>query len=211
MEIEEVNRVGSCLTWGQRSFLIHQWSSGHRHRSRADPQCYLCLEKLKFEGVGLGSAERNHAAPQPVRIHRPWQQVALAVQGANAMRRLRVTACSCMLLERLEPTSSSLPQPFPSVIEGVIKLPGRAVCSQLTPRRPPGGKWAMLVTRHASSVCSDVIWGLTMDSRANVKFGSVEKRWEDEQSFQLQVQYHTRTDCIKTSSVAMYCRAHVLL
>lgn len=65
---------------------------------------------------------------------------------------------------------------FPSVIEGVITLPGRAVYSQLTPSRPPRGKWVMLVTRHASSMRSDVICGIIMDSRVNVKFGSEEEK-----------------------------------
>lgn len=49
------------------------------------PHSYLCAEESQFERVGLDSAQRQHAALQPVRIHRSWQQVALAVQGANGM------------------------------------------------------------------------------------------------------------------------------
>lgn len=52
------------------------------------------------------------------------------------------------------------------------------MCSHVTPSRPSGGKWVMLVTWHASSVGSAVTWGFRTASRVSVKFGSGEKKWE---------------------------------
>lgn len=49
-----------------------------------------------------------------------------------------------------------------------VKVPGREVCSQVTPSRPPGGKWVTLVTWQASSVGSAVIWGFRAGSRVSV-------------------------------------------
>lgn len=57
-----------------------------------------------------------------------------------------------------------------------VKVPGSAVCSQVTPSLPPWGKWVILVTWHASSVGSAVIWGLRTGSRFSVKLGSGKKK-----------------------------------
>lgn len=63
-------------------------------------------------------------------------------------------------------------------IKWVIRLPGRVLCSHVTPNWPPRGRWVMFVTWHASSARSAVIWGFTMDSTVSVKVGSGEQRWQ---------------------------------
>lgn len=58
------------------------------------PFRYLCVEESQFEGVGLDPGQRQRAALQPVGVHRSWQQVAVAVQGADDLCGLRSLPCT---------------------------------------------------------------------------------------------------------------------
>lgn len=56
---------------------------------------YLCAEEAQFECVGLDSGQRQHATLQPVRVHISQEKVALSIEGANVMYRLRIIPYSC--------------------------------------------------------------------------------------------------------------------